>query len=213
MVSHWNLSDSKSPQVSKTLLTILADLNNAEVWIVSTWPLISISSSPCTNPFGAVQSELITIGITVTFVFHSFSVLYTGLGYYYYYHYFFFFFTPWEFFTSAVADGLPLEFEWLQVSSSLQDSSHYSGRSQHCCSLDSFHSSRYFQVLQRLYQSFGDCSKITNYNWYKRHFRVQQFFQFPSKVEVVIPLFKFFLFYPVVHRNSKVRNPSSALLL
>ena len=25
---HWRLSDSKSPQVSKTLLSILADLNN-----------------------------------------------------------------------------------------------------------------------------------------------------------------------------------------
>ena len=34
-----------------------------------------------------------------------------------------------EFFTSALADGLSLEFEWEQVSSSLQDSSRYSGRS------------------------------------------------------------------------------------
>ena len=39
-------------------------------------------------------------------------------------------FTPWEFFTSALADGFSLEFEWQQVSSSLQDSSQYSGRSQ-----------------------------------------------------------------------------------
>ena len=30
MVSHWCLSDSKSPQVTRTLLTILADLYNAE---------------------------------------------------------------------------------------------------------------------------------------------------------------------------------------
>ena len=35
-----------------------------------------------------------------------------------------------EFFTSALADGLSLEYEWQQVSSSLQDSSQYSGRSQ-----------------------------------------------------------------------------------
>ena len=35
-----------------------------------------------------------------------------------------------EFFTSANADGLSLEFEWQQVSSSLQDSSQCSGRSQ-----------------------------------------------------------------------------------
>ena len=39
-------------------------------------------------------------------------------------------FTPLEFSTSALADGLLLEFEWQQVSSSLQDSSQYSDRSQ-----------------------------------------------------------------------------------
>ena len=35
----------------------------------------------------------------------------------------------WEFFTPALADERLLEFEWQQVSSSLQDSSRYSGRS------------------------------------------------------------------------------------
>ena len=35
-----------------------------------------------------------------------------------------------EFFTSAWDDGLSLEIEWPQVSSSLQDSSQYSGRFQ-----------------------------------------------------------------------------------
>ena len=39
-------------------------------------------------------------------------------------------FTTLEFFTSVLADGLSLEFEWQQVSSSLQDSSQYSGRTQ-----------------------------------------------------------------------------------
>ena len=39
-------------------------------------------------------------------------------------------FPVWESFTSALADGLLLEFEWQQVSSSPQDSSQYSGRSQ-----------------------------------------------------------------------------------
>ena len=34
------------------------------------------------------------------------------------------------FFTSTLADGLSLESEWQQVSSSLQDCSQYSGRSQ-----------------------------------------------------------------------------------
>ena len=31
MVSHWSLSDSKTPQVVMTLLSILADLKNTEV--------------------------------------------------------------------------------------------------------------------------------------------------------------------------------------
>ena len=44
MVFHWNFSDSKY-QVSRTLLNILADLNNAVVWMVSTRPVISKSSS------------------------------------------------------------------------------------------------------------------------------------------------------------------------
>ena len=38
-------------------------------------------------------------------------------------------FIPLEFFTSVLAGGFSLEFEWQQVSSSLQDSSHDSGRS------------------------------------------------------------------------------------
>ena len=38
-------------------------------------------------------------------------------------------------FNSALADGRSLEFEWQQVSSSLQESSQYSGRSQQCCYL------------------------------------------------------------------------------
>ena len=45
----------------------------------------------------------------------------------------------WEFLTPALADGLSLEFELQQVSSSLQDSSQYSGRSQQCISLDGLH--------------------------------------------------------------------------
>ena len=35
MVFHWRLGDSKSPQVSRTLLSILAVFNNAVVWRVS----------------------------------------------------------------------------------------------------------------------------------------------------------------------------------
>ncbi len=43
MVSHWSLSDNKFPQVSRTFLSILADLVNAVM--VSVFLLISKSSS------------------------------------------------------------------------------------------------------------------------------------------------------------------------
>ena len=110
MVYHWSLSDSKSPQVSKTLLSILVVLNNAIIWMVSTRPVISKSSSPCTNPF-------------------------------------------------------------------------------------------------------GHCTTSTNYNWYNRHFHVLQVFQFPCKVDVLIPLFAFIQFYSVVLRDSKVHSSASSLLI
>ena len=87
MVFHWRLSDSKSPQVSKTLLSILAIFNNAVVWMVSTRPQTSI--------------------IIIIIIIYSFRV-----------------------FTSVLPDSFSLKFEWQQVSSTLKDSSQYSGRSQ-----------------------------------------------------------------------------------
>ena len=68
----WSLSDSKYPQVSSTLLSILDNLNNEVVWMVDTRPIISISSSPYINPLVTVPRASISIGINVTFMFHSF---------------------------------------------------------------------------------------------------------------------------------------------
>ena len=66
MVFHWSLSDSKSPQVSRTLHSFLAVLNSAVVWRVSTRPPTSTSSSPFSNPLVTVPNAPITIGIIVT---------------------------------------------------------------------------------------------------------------------------------------------------
>ena len=68
----WNLSDSKSHQVSGTLLSILAVLKNVVVWMVSTRPPTSKSSSPFCNSLVTVPNASITIGIIVTSMFHSF---------------------------------------------------------------------------------------------------------------------------------------------
>ena len=72
MVFNWSLSDSKSPQVSRTLLSILAVINNDVVWTVSARPPTPKSSSPFCNPLVTVPKAPITIGIIVTFMFHSF---------------------------------------------------------------------------------------------------------------------------------------------
>ena len=71
LVFHWGLSDSKSPQISRTLLSILSDLNNVVMWIFSACPSISNSWNPFTKLLMFVPSAGITIGITVTFMFHS----------------------------------------------------------------------------------------------------------------------------------------------
>ena len=72
MVFHRSMSDNKSSQVSRTLLSILADLSNTVIWIVSTRRLISNSPSAFTNPLVTLPRAPITSGITVTFMFHSF---------------------------------------------------------------------------------------------------------------------------------------------
>ena len=69
---HWRLSDSKSPQVSRTLLSILAVFNNAVVWMISPRPSTSKSSWHFNNPLATVPKTPITIGIFVTFMLHSF---------------------------------------------------------------------------------------------------------------------------------------------
>ena len=49
MVFQWSLRDRKSPQVFRTFLSILADLNNAAVWMVWARSLIFNSSSSLTK--------------------------------------------------------------------------------------------------------------------------------------------------------------------
>ena len=87
MVFHWSQSDKNCPQVSRTLLNILADLNNAVLWNVSIRPFFTKSSSPFTYLLVTVQRAAIKIGLTVTFMFHRFLLFFffnsqQGLGTY-----------------------------------------------------------------------------------------------------------------------------------
>ena len=54
MVFYWNLSDSKSPEVSNIYLSLLADLNNTVIWMMFT--CYSKSSSRCNNFLATVTS-------------------------------------------------------------------------------------------------------------------------------------------------------------
>ena len=72
MVFHRSLSDSKSSQVSRTLLSILAVLSNLVVLMVSTSPSTSKSYSPFNNPLVTVPNAPITIDMIVTCMFYSF---------------------------------------------------------------------------------------------------------------------------------------------
>ena len=55
-ILYWNLSDNKSPQVSRTFLSIRADLNNSVVWVASILPLISSFPSLFSRPPTTVES-------------------------------------------------------------------------------------------------------------------------------------------------------------
>ena len=55
VVFHWSLSDSKSPRIFRTLLSILVDFSSAEVWMVSILPLIFRSSNLFSRFLGLFQ--------------------------------------------------------------------------------------------------------------------------------------------------------------
>ena len=114
MVFHWSLNYSKSPQVSRTRLCILADLNNAVVWMVSTRLSVSKSSSPWINPLVTVPNALITISITVTFMFH---ISFNSLARSWYFSLFSpsFSFTPWSAGTVKSTIWPVLLFYWLSL--------------------------------------------------------------------------------------------------
>ena len=87
---NFTSNDSKSPQVYRTLLSILAHLKSAVVWMISILSLIFSSTSLFSRPLEAIPR----IGIAVTFVlqmFFFFSVLWQDPGICLSYHFFFHF--------------------------------------------------------------------------------------------------------------------------
>ena len=82
MVYHWSFSDWKSPQVSATVLTILSDLNNAVLRMVSSCHLISMSSNSFTNSLEIDLTASTIICMTVNFTFHIYFIPLASTGTY-----------------------------------------------------------------------------------------------------------------------------------
>ena len=91
MVLRRRLSDRKSPQVSRTLLSILAVRNNAVFWMVTNHPPSSKSFSPFNNTLVTVPKVPIMIGTIVTFKFHRFFKFLVRLRYLSFFSYSFIF--------------------------------------------------------------------------------------------------------------------------
>ena len=148
----------------------------------------------------------------------SFSRTDAGLCiYYYYYYYYYYYFIPSEFFAPTLTGGFYLESEWQQVSSGLQDSFGYSGRSQQCCSRNGSNSPTNFQFLLFLLQTLGDHSECTNYSCYYldsystivlvlwQSLRIYFSFHFSDRK------FSLFYFHSMVRRNGKINKTENSL--
>ena len=160
MISHRSLRDSTSPKVYSTLLSILANFNNAVVWMFSTCPLISMSSNPFINPLGIVPSAPITIGITITFMFFCFFSSLVRSRYLSFFR-LLLFYSLRVFNTNS--DSVSLEFERLQVSSDIQNLSWYTCRFLSCSSQHS--SILQFNGLILLFSSFLTRFFVPASNW------------------------------------------------
>ena len=125
MVFHWSLNGTKSLRVSKNLLSILTNLSNTVVWIVSACLLISKSSSPSYRPLEIVLSAHITIGITVIIIIITFL---------------------------SVSPSLSQKSTWEQISIGLQRSSWYVCRFKLWEEVDGIKTST--RIIKKVYRLF-----------------------------------------------------------
>ena len=204
MVFHWNLSDSKSPQVSRTLLSILAVFSNAVVWMVSPRPPTSKSSKPFDNPFVTVPKAPLTIGTIITFMFHSF---FYSLARYLSFFSHSFSFILWSagtakstilqilfFLLIIIRSGLLAENRW----SMCMSKSHRSL----CVSFASFSTSFKWVFFTEVWV-IAFLLSFSNYNWYHPHFHVPRLFH-PSCKDPSICWFFYFYFHSGICWNSPI---------
>ena len=90
-----HLSGTKSPQISRTLLSILAEFSRAVVHMIAILPLISRSTIPLYQTFEDRFKAHQIIGITVIVIFYSFFQSSDKIQVFVYSFVFFFFFSLW----------------------------------------------------------------------------------------------------------------------
>ena len=71
MVFHWSLRDSYSPQVSRTLLSILANLNSSVILKVFLFPILLVSSSLLWWLYQVHRLQSVSPSLTCSIVFQS----------------------------------------------------------------------------------------------------------------------------------------------
>ena len=215
---HWSLSDSKTLQVSMTLLSILTELDNIVVWMASVRPRTCKSSSSFTKPLGVVPSAPITIDTTVNFMFHSFLVLWQDLST------FISLFASFGFQSEVCQDHIILFFEsffipvlaGIWVIASLLNSPGLFPLFWQISPMIFFEwplHALLFLSLPVPVQILWWFTERTSYNRYHCNFHVLWYFQFSSKVLAYMFLFVFFQFNPVLNRNGKVYYSTGSLFL
>ena len=121
-----------------------------------------------------------------------------------YYYYYYYYLLLWNFFTQALADVFSLEFEWEQVSSSLQDSSQYFGR--------------FWMISARplISMSSSHCTKsLVTVSWAPITIGITVTYMFhsfsiPNQGPGIYLSFRFRLMFSVVSRDSKVKYFASS---
>ena len=166
MVFHWKLSDSKSPRVFRTFLSILVDLGNVVAWIVSArprFPTFSVPLSSLWRSFWVHQLLLVSRPISCSIVFWSslarskyLSLFSFSLVYYYWY------WCKLIVFNLNISDSKSPQASWTLLSI-LPDLNKAVVWMVSTCPLPS---------LPVPVPILGDYTECPNYNWYCRPFHV-----------------------------------------
>ena len=194
MVSHWSLNDSKSPQVFRTLLSIVTDLNNTLDWMISICLPISNSYSPLSKPLGQFELPQLQLVSLSPSWFKIFLVLWPGLGncVSLYFLWFSVCVPRWQkiylttnslFVVTSSKSGILIKIRSFVCISICQGSLSITILADHNHAVVWLVSIFLrFPTLPDLFQAFVNRSKRPNYNWYPCHLHASQRFHFSSKV-------------------------------